>query len=260
MKKVIIYILVAALLLSMLGFSACGSKAQEGEPNPADASDAGDAVENTVDGMLDGGWAAADNTAAELPEEVQMAFDKALETLTGSYNEVIPIAYIGKQIVSGTNYAVMCRVTYADEKAPAGLVVIAVYEDLDGNAQLLSSEEFSIADFNTGGEVPDENTEAEHVTGGWQIPEEITAAEIPEEARSAFYKAMEGFTGNDLTPMVLLGTQVVAGTNYACLCRSKTVTADPAESIQLVTVYEDLEENAEITAIHNVDVTQYVSY
>lgn len=256
MKKITIYIFAAALLLSMLGFSACGNKAQEGEPDPADASDTGDAVEETVDG----GWTTAENTAAELPEGVQVAFEKALETLTGSYNEVIPIAYIGKQIVSGTNHAVMCRVTYADEKAPAGLVVLAVYEDLDGNAQLLSSEDFSIADFSTGDEAPGGNTEAEPVTGGWQIPEEITTAEMPEEARSAFYKALKGFTGNDLTPMVLLGTQVVAGTNYAFLCRSKTVTADPAESIQLVIVYEDLEGNAAITTIHNVDVTRYVTY
>lgn len=260
MKKTIVYILMAVLLVSMLGLGACGKKAQEEELSSVDASDAGDVVEDTGDDTLDGGWTVADNTAVELPEEVQKAFDKALETLTASYNEVTPIAYIGKQIVSGTNYAVMYRVTYADEKVPAGLVVLAVYEDLDGNAQILSSEEFSIADFNTGDEASDENTEAEPLAGGWQIPEQITAAVIPEEARKAFDKAVEGFTGNELTPMALLGTQVVAGTNYAFLCRSKLATEEPAESIQIVIVYEDTEGNATISEIHNLDVSQYVNY
>lgn len=239
MKKTITCMLMAVLLVSLLGMSACGNKAQKEES--------------------DGSWTVAGDSAADLPEEVQKAFDKALETLTGSYNEVIPVAYIGRQIVSGTNHAVLCRVTYADEKAPAGLVVLAVYEDLDGNAQLLSSKEFSIADFNTGDEAPDENTEAEPVTGGWQIPEQITTAEIPEEAKKAFNKAVEGLAGNDLTPMALLGTQVVAGTNYAFLCHSKLATADPAESIQLVIVYEDLEGNASIAGISNIDVSRYVN-
>ena len=240
MKKTIIYMLLAVLLVSIPVMSACGNTAQKEES--------------------DGSWTAADNPAADLPEEVQKAFDKALETLTGSYNEVIPVAYIGRQIVSGTNHAVLCRVTYADEKTPVGFVVLAVYEDLEGNAGILSSEEFNIADFCTGDEATDENAKADPLAGGWQTPEQITAAEIPEEAEKAFKKAVEGLTGNELTPMALLGTQVVAGTNYAFLCHSKLATADPAESIQLVIVYEDLEGNATIAGISNVDVSRYVNY
>ena len=257
MKRTIIYILIAVLLVSMLGLSACGSNTQKSESDPSDASEAG--TEKEGDDVTDGGWTVADNSAAELPEEVRAAFDKAMETLTGSYNEVIPIAYIGRQIVSGTNYALLCRVTYADEKAPAGLVVLAAYEDLEGNTKLLSSEEFNIADFCTGDEAMDENEEAEPLAGGWQTPEQITAAEIPEEAKEAFNKAVEGLTGNELTPMALLGTQVVAGTNYAFLCHSKLATAEAAESIQIVIVYEDLEGNATISGMSNVDVSRYVN-
>lgn len=257
MKKYFVYLLMTVLVVSMLGLSACGNKTDEGE---AESLDASEAVEDGADGAVDGGWAVADNSAVELPEEVQTAFDKALETLTGSYNEVTPIAYIGRQVVAGTNHAVLCRVTYADESAPAGLVVITVYEDLDGNAELLSAEDFSIADYNTGNEDAEEGEEAAPAAGGWQIPEQITAAEIPEDAKAAFDKAVEEFTGNELTPMALLGTQVVAGTNYAFLCHSKLVTAEPVESIQVVIVYEDLDGNATITSINTVDVSQYVNY
>lgn len=257
MKKTMLFILMTALLVSMLGLSACGSKTTEGEQEAVEASDTVESGEDAGDGALDGGWAVADNDPAELPEEVRQAFEKAMETLTASYNEVTPIAYIGRQVVSGTNYAVLYRVTYADEKAPAELVVLTVYEDLEGNAKLLSSEEFSIADYNTGDEVAEENTEI--LSGGWQTPEQITEIRIPEDAKAVFEKAVEGFTGNELTPMALLGTQVVAGTNYAFLCRSKLVTAEPVESIQVVIVYEDLEGNATITGIKTVDVGQYAN-
>lgn len=240
-------LLIAALTVSMFGLSACGSKPQE------DPGSAGEAGEEAGDVIMDGGWTVAENPAADLPEEVKTAFDKALEVLTGSYKDVTPIAYLGRQVVAGNNYAVLCRVTYADESVPAGLMVLTVYADLEGNAEILSSEEFSIADYNTGDGSTDADA-AEPMTGGWQVPDEITAVEVPDDALAAFNKAMEGFTGNDLTPMALLGTQVVAGTNYAFLCRSKLVTADPVESIQVVIIYEDLEGNTTISEIKTVDL------
>lgn len=259
MKKAFIYLLMAVLLVSMLGLNACGNKAQDAEPEPEPVEVSEAAEDSGDDGMVDGGWSVADTPAVELPEEVRNAFDKAMETLTGSYNEVTPVAYIGRQVVAGNNYAVLCRVTFANEKVPAGLAVVTVYEDLEGNAEVLSTEEFSLADYNTGEETAGDATAGPSV-GGWQIPDQITTAEIPEEASSAFNKAVEGFTGNGLTPMALLGTQVVAGTNYAFLCHSRTVTEEPIESIQVVIVYEDLEGNATITGINNVDVSRYVDY
>ena len=53
MKKTIIYMLLAVLLVSMPVMSACGNTAQKEES--------------------DGSWTAADNPAADLPEEVQKA-------------------------------------------------------------------------------------------------------------------------------------------------------------------------------------------
>jgi hypothetical protein len=260
MKKYLKYVLMAVLVMSMCALCACGGsdKTAAQEPAGQESAEQDPAGEEGGTMTLAGGWTVADVSAAELPEELQTAFDKALETLTGSYNEVTPIAYIGRQVVSGTNYAVLCRVTFADEEAPAGLIVLTAYADLQGNAELLSTVDFNIEDYNLGEEAgAEENSEI--LSGGWQTPEEITSSAIPEEAKIAFDKAMEGFTGNELTPMALLGTQVVSGTNYAILCRSKLVTAEPVESIQVVIVYSDTDGNASVTGIKTVDVASYVN-
>ena len=53
-----------------------------------------------------GGWSYAESI--EITDEVRSAFDKACETLTGATYE--PVAYIGSQLVSGTNHAILCKV------------------------------------------------------------------------------------------------------------------------------------------------------
>ena len=82
--------------------------------------------------------------------------------------------------------------------------------------------------------------------GGWQRTE---SAEITEEERAVFDKAMEGLLGVNYVPVALEGTQVVAGRNYCFLCNS-TVVYPGAETKQaLVYIYEDLNGNASVTEI-----------
>ena len=54
------------------------------------------------------------------------------------------------------------------------------------------------------------------VVGGWTVTKD---AKLSDEAKAAFDKALEGLTGVSYEPVALLGTQVVAGKNYAILCR-----------------------------------------
>ena len=62
-----------------------------------------------------------------------------------------------------------------------------------------------------------EQTEVE-VPGGWERPE---SPEITEEIQTLCDKGFEGMTGVSYTPAALLSTQVVAGTNYRILFRSR---------------------------------------
>ena len=88
--------------------------------------------------------------------------------------------------------------------------------------------------------------EAEEITGGWTRPE---SSEITEEMKERMEKAMEGWTGASFTPIAYLGYQIVAGTNYAVLCRVTPVVLDPTDHFAVVYIYEDLEGNVTITEV-----------
>ena len=59
-----------------------------------------------------------------------------------------PLVLVGKQIVSGTNYAVICYGAPTVPDAKEGIYLLTIYEDLDGNGKFLSSAYIDLADFN----------------------------------------------------------------------------------------------------------------
>ena len=93
---------------------------------------------------LCGGWTpSADPTVTA---ERRAVFDKGTETLTGAV--YVPVAYLGSQVVAGTNHAFLCRVVSAYpgsvETKPA-YAMVYLYESLSGQVNVLS-----IADFDVG--------------------------------------------------------------------------------------------------------------
>lgn len=86
----------------------------------------------------------------------------------------------------------------------------------------------------------------EPLLGGWAQSE---SSEITDDLRLVFDKAFEGFTGVGYTPLALLKTQVVAGTNYCFLCEATPVSPGAEPCRALVYIYEDLRGNAEVTNI-----------
>ena len=91
----------------------------------------------------DGGWTPSADPA--VTEELQAIFEKGTEALTGmSY---VPVAYLGSQIVAGTNHAFLCRAVTAYpgtlDMEPA-YAMVYLYEDLSGNVSILSIADFDI--------------------------------------------------------------------------------------------------------------------
>ena len=83
---------------------------------------------------LEGGWAITADTA--VTEEARAAFDAAMEDFVGS--DVEPIALLGTQLVSGTNYCFLCRVTPVVPDATGHYALVYVYQPLSGKAELLA--------------------------------------------------------------------------------------------------------------------------
>jgi len=94
---------------------------------------------------------------------------------------------------------------------------------------------------------------AEMLDGGWQV---ITQEEgkLPEDAKAAFDKAQGTLVGASYKPLALLATQLVAGTNYCILCEIAPVVPNPIPHFSLVYIYADLEGNASITNIADLDI------
>ena len=86
--------------------------------------------------------------------------------------------------------------------------------------------------------------------GGWAVP---IPDEISDEALEAFNKATETMTGLTCEPMVLLGCQIVAGTNYCFLCKASASYEDMPTGWAFVYIYQDLDGNAEIQSVQIVE-------
>lgn len=93
-------------------------------------------------GTLAGGWSVAEDPA--ISDELNQIFWQAMDSyqtgiITVSYT---PVAYLGSQVVAGTNYAVLCRSQEINE-SPIW-VIVYLYQDLEGNASVLNVTELQL--------------------------------------------------------------------------------------------------------------------
>lgn len=97
-----------------------------------------------------------------------------------------------------------------------------------------------------------------NMAGGWMAPAENNSY-LTKEQEDIFAKAMEGHLGVDIKPIALLGTQVVAGMNYAFLCEKTPVTPNAETGLAVVTIYADLQGNAQITKIKDINLADLLA-
>lgn len=216
MKKLFISAFLI-VLSALLVLSGCGKKT-ENEPQ---------------DTPLSGGWTVNQNFGApDIPSDAKAAFDKAVKN-----GEYTPVAYLGSQIVAGINYAFLCT-----DKSGA-LNTIKIYNDLSGNASILDTEAVNIADY-----TQDAEPNYEQLSGGFTYNSAV-GAPIGDDVKAAFDKATADLTGVSYEPLACLGTQVVAGTNYAVLCKSTPASANSNSALTVVIIYSDLQQNTSVTSV-----------
>ena len=176
-----------------------------------------------------------DTKSPALTDKDKALFKKATESLTGvSYT---PVAYLGTQVVAGTNHLFLCKTAPVVPGAAETYALVTVYEDLKGNASVTDVQ-------NCEAKAPAAPDDGSKVAGG------VTEAQTPEvtpDAKAALDKACQGPDGAKYEVKALLGTQVVAGTNYTLLCKITPVVPNASSHYAIVKVYEKPDGSAEIS-------------
>ena len=90
------------------------------------------------------------------------------------------------------------------------------------------------------------------IAGGWEVNSGSTAMSKNRAAYAAFKKATAELEGVSYQPVAVLGTQVVAGTKYAILCKATAVIPDAVPEITIMYIYEDLDGKVEITGFQTI--------
>lgn len=182
---------------------------------------------------ITGGY--TDTASPVLTDRDKALFQKAAESLTGV--EYTPVAYLGTQVVAGTNHLFLCKTAPITPGAVPAYALVTVYEDLNGNvsvAEVRKSEAKAPVTADGGSAMAGGNTEGE-------------SAEVTAEAREALEKACKGLDGAKYEAKALLSTQVVSGTNYTLLCKITPTAPGAASHYAVVTVYENAAGSAGIS-------------
>ncbi len=103
-------------------------------------------------GGMVGGWTAADDP--EITAEIEQMLATALDSYQRGKNTVsyTPVAYLGSQVVAGTNHAILCRASETNN-SPVW-VIIYLYEDLQGSVTVMNIANFDFSSLCTYGAGP----------------------------------------------------------------------------------------------------------
>lgn len=152
-------------------------------------------------------------TVGAMPQKVATAFGEL--NLVGA--EYTPIAYLGSQVVNGTNHAVLAEQLVLSGKDTKN-VVLMIFNEKGMNCDLVNIERVLESGGPLGGTTVDVNIE------------------IPEEAKKAWENVFENFVGSGVNPFVYLGSQLTNGMSYFFAAEVVPVVKDPEKKVAIVTV------------------------
>ncbi len=176
-----------------------------------------------------------------MPEKVATAFAKLNEMVGCEYS---PIAYLGSQVVNGTNHAVLAEQTVLAGKDTKNIVLV-IFNEKGNECSVVNIERV---------------VESGAPLGGVTVNVE-TAEEIDKTAQRVFDETFAGYVGCKVTSIALLGTQVVRGIEYIFACEVTPVVPGGASKVSLVKINDMdndvqfvdlLASNAEVDAVQGV--------
>ncbi len=116
-----------------------------------------------------------------------------------NYTHYEPIALLGTQVVSGTNYLYLCKSTWTDYQENVSFVLLQIYQDLSGKSQVMGSAIlFPTEESREEGEDYIDNT-------GSYLPENIPAIQ------NAFNEAVKDNENVSYIPLAYIGKHTQEG-------------------------------------------------
>lgn len=225
-------------MLCAASIIGCGAKANNTESQATTASqesiltkEAEEISETNESAPITGGWAINNDFDGIDDANAMSAFEKATEDLDGYRYDVA--AVLGSQIVAGTNYLYLCRAEMVVPDAKPEYVILKVYEDLEGNAEITGSLRLL------------EGKE------GWEYNDANPYMDENEEVKAAFDKALEGLTGVEYKPIAYIGHK---DNSYAVLTKITIASVEPLTSLSMVYITKT-DSGAMIDDIYDIDMS-----
>lgn len=225
-------------MLCVASIMGCGAKANNTESQATTASqestltkEAEEISETNESAPITGGWAINNDFDGTDDANAMSAFEKATEDLDGYRYDVA--AVLGSQIVAGTNYLYLCRAEMVVPDAKPEYVILKVYEDLEGNAEITGSLRLL------------EGKE------GWEYNDANPYMDENEEVKVAFDKALEGLTGVEYKPIAYIGYK---DNSYAVLTKITITSVEPLTSLSMVYITKT-DSGAMIDDIYDIDMS-----
>ena len=235
MRRLFTVILGMLCAVSIMG---CGAKANNTESQATTASqestltkEAEEISETNESAPITGGWVINNDFDGTDDANAMSAFEKATEDLDGYRYDVA--AVLGSQIVAGTNYLYLCRAEMVVPDAKPEYVILKVYEDLEGNAEITGSLRLL------------EGKE------GWEYNDANPYMDENEEVNDAFDKALEGLTGVEYKPIAYIGHK---DNSYAVLTKITITSVEPLTSLSMVYITKT-DSGAMIDDIYDIDMS-----
>lgn len=143
MKKSKMLLVSLCIMAISFCFMGCGAKKVETQSAYETQSTAEDTNENSDKEYICGGFTLSDDT--EVKDEIKELMEKALADSTGANYD--PIAYLGSQVVAGTNHAILCKATVVYPNTTPYYTIMYINEDLDGNVSILGYSDIELGDY-----------------------------------------------------------------------------------------------------------------
>ena len=164
-----------------------------------------------------------------------------------NYTHYEPIALLGTQVVSGTNYLYLCKSTWTDYQENVSFVLLQIYQDLSGKSEVMGSAIlFPTEESREEGEDYIDNT-------GSYLPEDIPAIQ------NAFTEAVPDNENVSYIPLAYIGKHTQEGKpeEDVIFTAKKSKGKDAKTSYVLLYIAKDKNGKAKLVKTEDVEFPDF---